>query len=261
MKASLKDNNLFSKIIVAISGITDLVNVECQEHGMSLQATDDLDVCMVSLQLNADGFLSYDCYTDCVLGLNVELLAKSIKQIDEKTSVEILCEVCEEHIDEVEFTFRSRDKQSMSCFKIFLTTIDEDTYDIPNLNCTGSLSVPSSELRRICKSLTPFGDTLELDVKANEIRFSVTGNMGFATISIRKPLIQGFGLYGSVLTDCTAEVVQKLSLPYMNQISKSSCLSENVLITLSAEGPVKFEYKMGGLGYISYYLAPIIDDI
>ena len=127
LKACLEDNTIFSKIIVAIAGIIDLVNLECREQGLTLRATDNLDVCMVSMHLHAGGFRLHLFEEECVLGLNVEFIAGSIRRFDERSSVEILCKVCDEHNDEVEFIFRSRDNHSLSSFNLLLMTIDDNT--------------------------------------------------------------------------------------------------------------------------------------
>ena len=203
------------------------------------------------------GFQSYDCEEDQILGLNVEFLAKSIGRINERCSVEISSDKSD---DVVSFAFFSPSNKTVSKVSLFLMTIDDDAFDIPMLQFTSSFTVPSIELRRICKSLVPFGDTLVLLVKVDEIRFSVMGAVGFASTSIRKPLFSGAGMYGGVVIDCSTEVVQKLSLSHMIRIVKATPLAKDVVVTLSSEGPIKIEYRMGDLGYITYYLAPKIEE-
>ena len=229
-----------------------------------VQGTDDANVCMILVQLHARGFQSFECNQEWALGLNVEFLAKCIRWTDEKSSVEILCEVGGEHDDEIELIFRSPDNNSSeSSYKLLLLPItNHNIYDITTFSSVATFCIPSSELRRICNSLSPFGKTLVIFCMPDEIRFSVMGHVGVGSITIRKPRAPVLDEHNSVMIDCTMEVTQNLHVPYVwHIITQSMCLSENVIVTVTSEGPVIFEFKMGVLGYTRYYLAPVIDDI
>jgi len=55
------------------------------------------------------------------------------------------------------------------------------------------------------------------------------------------------------------KVYVTFDLRYMNSISKMSTLSDQVTISLSSELPVVFEYKIAEMGYIRYYVVPMIE--
>ncbi|GJW13152.1 proliferating cell nuclear antigen [Tanacetum coccineum] len=50
------------------------------------------------------------------------------------------------------------------------------------------------------------------------------------------------------------------ALRYMNSFTKASLLSSTVTISLSLELPVVVEYKIAEMGYIRFYLAPMIEE-
>ena len=55
--------------------------------GLSLQAMDTSHVALVSLNLSCEGFESYRCDTNVVLGINVGNLVKVLKLADPQDSI------------------------------------------------------------------------------------------------------------------------------------------------------------------------------
>ena len=62
--------------------IVNLMNI-----GISLQAMDSSHVALVSLNLTQDGFESYRCDTNMVLGVNIANLAKVMKLADNSDTI------------------------------------------------------------------------------------------------------------------------------------------------------------------------------
>ena len=52
-----------------------------------------------------------------------------------------------------------------------------------------------------------------------------------------------------------------LCLNYMQQFSKAASLAETVSISMSSESPVLFEYSLGALGRVCFFLAPKIEEM
>ena len=50
------------------------------------------------------------------------------------------------------------------------------------------------------------------------------------------------------------------ALRYLNMFSKAAPLASEVCLSMSEEIPLMVEFRMEGLGYIRYYLAPKIDE-
>ena len=66
----------------------------------------------------------------------------------------------------------------------------------------------------------------------------------------------------SVGVTITMEEPVQLSfaLRYLNTFAKGAALSDRVQLHLAKEQPCMIEYKIGGLGFLRYYLAPKVDD-
>merc|ERR1711933_173159 len=67
-------------------------------------------------------------------------------------------------------------------------------------------------------------------------------------------------LDNAVLITLDEPVNQTFSLRYLNNFTKATGLSENVMLRLGPEVPLEVEYKIADFGSLRYYLAPKIDD-
>ena len=55
-------------------------------------------------------------------------------------------------------------------------------------------------------------------------------------------------------------VQQTFSLRYLNNFTKATGLSKEVVLRMGADVPLEVEYKIADFGSLRYYLAPKIDD-
>merc|ERR1711972_174356 len=55
-------------------------------------------------------------------------------------------------------------------------------------------------------------------------------------------------------------VQQTFSLRYLDNFTKATGLSKEVVLRMGAEVPLEVEYKIADFGSLRYYLAPKIDD-
>jgi proliferating cell nuclear antigen len=78
-EARLTQGSLLKKVVDAIKDLVTDANFDCNEGGISLQAMDSSHVCLVSLNLQADGFDHYRCDKNLSMGLHLPNLAKILK--------------------------------------------------------------------------------------------------------------------------------------------------------------------------------------
>jgi hypothetical protein len=79
LEARLQQGSLLKRIVDALKDLVNEANVECSASGLSLQAMDTAHVCLVTLELRADGFELYRCDRTRTLGISLANLAKILK--------------------------------------------------------------------------------------------------------------------------------------------------------------------------------------
>merc|ERR1711997_1331481 len=70
----------------------------------------------------------------------------------------------------------------------------------------------------------------------------------------------GDGEDNGVRIQLEESVTQTFSLRYLNNFTKATGLSKEVVLRMGADVPLEVEYKIGDFGSLRYYLAPKIDD-
>jgi proliferating cell nuclear antigen len=257
MEGCLKNGEVLSKIISAISDLVTDANFDCREQGISLQAMDSSHVSLVSMLLRAEGFEPWRCDDSCQLGIHLEHLMKLLKCMHAKDSVELNYK---ENGEDLDFIFKSPNEERVSHFSLKLMEIDTEHLGIPETDYQTCVTMPSSEFMRVCRDLASFGDTLTIHVTKDEISFAVAGDMGNGTMSIRNSTATDEEQPDATVIDSKDEISQAFALRYLQHFTKATPLSKVVTLRMTADVPLLVEYQIDELGYLRYYLAPKIDE-
>jgi proliferating cell nuclear antigen len=141
--------------------------------------------------------------------------------------------------------------------------IDTDHLGIPDTEYKTTVRMPSVEFQRIVRDLGVLGDTIQISVTKEGIRFSVSGDLGVGNVLVRAT--HGVGGSDKEEKEVTIEMEEPVSLTfamrYLNFFTKSTTLSPTVIISMSPDVPVVIEYPIEEIGHIKFYLAPKLDDM
>jgi len=163
--------------------------------------------------------------------------------------------------EELDFVSKSQNEERVSHFSLKLMEKDYVHLGIPNTDYQTCVHMPSSEFLKICRDLASFGDTLIISVTREQVSFSVTGDIGNGTVSIRNSSATDEKDPDATVIDCKEDVSQAFTLRYLQHFTKATPLSKNVTLRMTPPViPLLVEYKIDELGYIRYYLAPKIDE-
>ena len=136
--------------------------------------------------------------------------------------------------------------------------IDSDHLGIPDTEYEVNIKMPSAEFRRICTDLSSIGDTVTIAVSKDGVKFSTSGDIGDANITLRSNAADSKEDFVSI--ELNEPVNLTFALRYLNSFTKATPLSEQVSLRLSAQLPIVVQYIIDDIGYVSYYLAPKIED-
>lgn len=115
-------------------------------------------------------------------------------------------QVCMQNFDLVAWSFRStcRHAVALCClasphthivhmcpqdrisdFDLKLMSIESEQLGIPDQDYSAEVKMPSSEYQRICRDLASIGDTVLVSATKEGVKFSTTGDVGTANITLR----------------------------------------------------------------------------
>uniref|UniRef100_A0A0G4HYV8 DNA sliding clamp PCNA n=1 Tax=Chromera velia CCMP2878 TaxID=1169474 RepID=A0A0G4HYV8_9ALVE len=257
-EARLEQGHILKKVFDATKDLCTDVNVDCSETGISMQAMDASHVALVSMKMNDKGFNHFRCDKGMSLGLNMTSVSKIFKICNNDDTVTLRAQ---DEGDSISFQFESAAQERISDFELKLMDIDSEHLGIPDTEYQASITMPSSEFQRICRDMVTFGDTMNIDVSKDGVKFSVTGDIGTGNITL-KPKNDAEKPEDNVIVEMSDKIDLAFGLKYLNLFAKATPLSPTVCLQMQADVPLTVEYVLGRaeVGHLRFYLAPKIDE-
>lgn len=256
-ECTLGQGEVLKKIIAAIGDLVEHANFDCTEEGIALQAMDSSHVSLVNLFLGSDGFTDFRADRQIALGINLANLSKVLKCSGSGDSISLSAQ---EDSDSVTFVFESEDKDRVSKFDMKLMEIDSEHLGIPDTDYKSVVKMSAAEFQRICRDMATLGDTIEIAVSKEGVKFSVSGDIGNGNLMLSNDTTADKSAEDSVMIELEEPVTQTFALRYLNFFTKATPLSKSVSLSMSPEVPLVVEYKIENLGHVRYFLAPKIED-
>ena len=117
---------------------------------------DNSHVALVSMMLKAETFSPYRCDRNVALGVNLTSLTKVLRAAQGE---DILTTKAEDAPDVLNLTFESSQTDRMSEYDLKLMDIDQEHLGIPDTEYAATISMPSSEFKRICTDLMALSES------------------------------------------------------------------------------------------------------
>lgn len=245
------------QVLEATRELITEANFEVSSAGISLQAMDSSHVSLVGLNLRADGFEHFRCDRSFSMGMNLNNMNKMLKCANND---DVITMRAEDGADVVTFLFESPNGDRVSEFELKLMDITTENLGIPDTEYSANVRMSSAEFARICKDLSSIGDTVEISVIKDGIKFATAGDIGAANIICRQDASVDRSEDEKTVIDMTEPVDLTFALRYLISFTKATSLSPAVIIKLSRELPIVVEYRITDMGHVRYYLAPKIDE-
>lgn len=255
-EARLVQGIMLKKVLEATKELITEANFEVSNTGITLQAMDSSHVSLVALTLRSDGFEHFRCDRNFSMGMNLNNMDKMLKCAGKEDIVTLKAE---DGGDVVTFLFETPSHERVSEFELKLMDITSENLGIPETEYSATVRMPSGEFQRIVKDLSSIGETVEVAVSKDGIKFSTNGDIGSANVMCRQNTTAD-KQEEQTLIDMNEPVNLTFALRYLTSFTKATPLSPTVTIKLSKELPVVVEYKVADFGYVRYYLAPKIED-
>jgi proliferating cell nuclear antigen len=155
--------------------------------------------------------------------------------------------------------FESPSQERISDFDLKLMDIESEHLGIPDTEYAAVVKMPSAEYARICKDMSTIGDTVVISATKDGVKFSTSGDVGTANISLKQNA-SADKEDDKVVVEMQEPVSLTFALRYLNSFSKATGLSGTVKLSISKDLPVMVEYPIAEMGHVRFFLAPKIED-
>nr|7EP8_A Chain A, Proliferating cell nuclear antigen [Neurospora crassa OR74A] len=254
LEARLEQASILKKVVDAIKDLVQDCNFDCNDSGIALQAMDNSHVALVSMMLKTETFSPFRCDRNIALGVNLTSLTKVLRAAQNE---DILTLKAEDAPDVLNLVFESSENDRISEYDLKLMDIDQEHLGIPDTEYAATISMPSSEFKRITTDLMAMSESVNIEASKDGVKFSCQGDIGNGSITLRqhtnvdKPS-------ENIEIELSEPVSLTFSLKYLVNFCKASALSSTVKICLSNEVPLLVEYNISASSYLRFYLAPKI---
>ncbi|KAK3372482.1 putative proliferating cell nuclear antigen [Podospora didyma] len=256
LEARLDQASVLKKVVDSIKDLVQDCNFDCNDSGIALQAMDNSHVALVSMMLKTDSFSPYRCDRNVALGVNLTSLTKVLRAADNN---DVLTLKAEDAPDVLNLTFENPSNDRVSEYDLKLMDIDQEHLGIPETEYAATISMPSSEFKRITTDLMAMSESVTIEASKDGIKFSSQGDIGNGSVTLRQHT-NVEKTDESIEIELAEPVSLTFSLKYLVNFCKASTLSPQVKICLSNEVPLLVEYPMANNSYLRFYLAPKIGD-
>jgi len=255
-EARLTQGSLLKKVLDAIKDLVTEANFDVSSSEFGLQAMDSSHVSLVALTLQSDGFEHYRCDRTMSMGIGMNNLAKILKCAGNDDVVTLKAE---DNADKLVLMFESPNQERFSDFELKLMDIDSEHLGIPDTDYAAIVRMPASEYQRIVRDLSSIGDTVVISATKDGVKFSTTGDVGSANITIKQST-SADKKDDQVDIRLQEPVALNFALRYLNSFAKATPLSGFVTLGMTKDLPVMVEYAISDMGFLRFYLAPKIED-
>jgi proliferating cell nuclear antigen len=228
------------------------VNMIFDQTGLKIMAMDGSMVALIYLHLEAENFEHYVCENKIQVGLNMLSFFKLMKTVTNNDIVTLFIEERKEH--ELGIIITNADKNSTTTFYLKMLDIDEIEIRMPEVELDAIVTMPSNEFQRICRDMLNISDTITIKSENNLLCFECNGDYASQKTHI------GEATHGLSFTKNIKVVNGTYSLKYINLFTKSTNLSNSVMLYLKTDYPLMLKYNVANLGEITFCLAPKMND-
>lgn len=246
--AKLNDGLLFKKIIDSIKDIVSTIILEISPLGIYLQDMHSSRVMLYDVKLNPEGFEEYKCDKTFNLGITISSLEKVLNDLETGDTLTLSYKKLEPNIKiEIENT----NKMKNFDFEIPLNNLWKEKFAFFNSLDT-KITMPSSEFRRICKELSAASNEVHIKIDKNYAKFYIDDENNGRAFTIESNPSLNYRIENKSMLNLT------FSLQFLNMFNNASSNFESVDLFLGPSSPLTVEYKLGEVGILKFYLAPIV---
>jgi proliferating cell nuclear antigen len=248
--ATFDDLSTFKKIIDGIKEVVQDGHIDVKSSGISFQAMDTSRISLVALSLTAEGFRTYQCDRDILIGTNFESLAKVLRVGGKDDTLTIRAEGVTPTV--LNFVFKSEDESRVVSYDLHLLEIQSEFLTLPDAPYQNNIMINSNDLHSVIKNFIGLGaESLKISGDSKQVVLNAVSKLGTGTITFTT------NTQGKMEFEIIGPFAFEYGMNYLDKFMKCSGLSPTVKLFLDENFPMLLEYRLKeDTGFLRFYLAP-----
>ncbi len=240
--------NTFKNLLDTLKAVLNEANIVFSDEGLKLRAVDSERHALVDLFMHASSFEFYHCKERQVLGVDIDILQKTIKTNKLNDLMCFIRHKDDPHVLEVSFENFQNNTKVSDRIKLM---------NLPEYNITDELKycpppeMDSHGFQNICREMASFHATLlEIQSVGDELIFMNKDGMTRRRVVVRISTGEDPDSEKKPREDARGVFLLK----FLKSFAKAASLSPRVRIYLKTDSPLICEYDVANLGKLKYLL-------
>lgn len=246
MRLTLAEPNYLKDSVSIISDLVNEASFKIKPNSMELVAMDPANVAMVVFKLLSSAFTEYHVEKETDLAINLTNLKQILRRA--KSSDSLSMEVEEEKL---KITLEGTSKRT---FFLPIIDIEEKEQRVPDLSFPVTIKTKTGVLNDAIEDVDVVAESVSFIVEPKKLTVSAEGDLSKANIELPS---RGDTI---IVSDTPDKIRAKYSIEYLKKMITASKLADDVTIQFNKDYPLKLEYKSVDKLFLSFILAPRVEN-
>ena len=245
----------FTAIFHNLKQFSDNMVIYFNSDNFYIQGLDGCHCCLFECKLTSQWFDNYDYDAEKdqpYIGVNLALLHKIIGTRHTDQTIELMVEKDSDNLD-INFV-GSAENNLDRFFEISLIDIQCDLMELPPPDTLVDLTMNTSKFQELISQMLMFNNEVLFSFGEDKIKLNASGNDGSMRTEIKFDDVQEYAIAEGT------ELTQTYSLKYINMMCNFHKLNSEICMGFSESMPMYVKYNLDDDSYVSFYLAPKIEN-
>jgi proliferating cell nuclear antigen len=259
MRLTINDKNKIDMMVALFQlfkNCTVVVKLEFLEKGLIIQGMDKSHICLFLTDIKCNWFTSFAYTSNTEIMVDSSTLLMVLSRIQENQLLIMEYNVDKEALDiEVLCNTGLKKEEKIDYnryFQIPLIELDQDTYNMPEVNYDAEFTINAKQLNDLMSQLVLFGDILNIICNEKEIYLESNGENGKMKVEIPIDNLTEF----SISEGENMEI--SFSLQSLYKMCITTKLAKDIEIGISNDFPIRIKYDLGEDSSSIFFIAPKI---
>jgi len=246
MRLTLAEPRYLKESVSIISDLVTEGRFKITSDSMQLVAMDPANVAMVIFNLFSSCFTEYNVDKEMEIAINLS----NLKQILRRAKPEDMLSL-ELGDDKLKIIMKSNTLRS---FSLPIIDLEEKEQKIPELKFSVSIKTSSAILSEAIEDADIVAESVNFIVEPKKLTILGEGDLSQAKVEIKADEET------NIEFDNSDKVKAKYSIEYLKKMISASKLTDDVIIRLNKDYPLKLEYNLIDKLQLSFILAPRVEN-
>lgn len=246
MRLTLAEPNYLKDSVSIISELVNEASFKIKPNSMELIAMDPANVAMVIFKLLSSAFTEYTVDKETDLAINLANLKQILRRA--KSSDSLTMEIEE---DKLKIMLEGN---STRTFFLPIIDLEEKEQRVPDLHFPVTIKTKTSVLTDAIEDVDVVAESVSFVAEPKKITVVAEGDLSKAKIEIPS---KGDTI---IVSDTPDKIKAKYSIEYLKKMILGAKLADDVTIQFNKDYPLKLEYKAVDKLFLSFILAPRVEN-